>query len=238
MKNIIITGAANGVGKAIAKLLQNENLILVDSDKLNLEQTAKELNKTYFVCDLTIVNEIKLLKDFVMNNFKNVDALINCAGVWTKGELSQLSNSHFKKLNELEKIQNLINTNVFATIAMITEFSPIMMQQHKGQIININSQSGVETEEFCPIYNASKHGTYNYRKAIQRDLAKHNVKITDVCPGLIKTDFYIHAEDELPNEIMKLGLEPEDVANCVKYLLDLPHEITIPSIEIRNIKNY
>ena len=55
MKNIIITGAANGVGKAIAKLLQNENLILVDSDKLNLEQTAKELNKRYFVCDLTIL---------------------------------------------------------------------------------------------------------------------------------------------------------------------------------------
>ena len=76
MKNIIITGAANGVGKAIAKLLQNENLILVDSDKLNLEQTAKELNKTYFVCDLTIVSEIKLLKDFVMNNFKNVDKLM------------------------------------------------------------------------------------------------------------------------------------------------------------------
>ena len=42
-------------------------------------------------------------------------------------------------------------------------------------------QSGVEVEEFCPVYNASKHGSYAYRKAIQRDLAKHNIKITDIC---------------------------------------------------------
>ena len=69
-------------------------------------------------------------------------------------------------------------------------------------------------------------------------MAKHNVKITDVCPGLIKTDFYVHANDKLPEEIMELGLEPTDVAKTVKYLIDLPHEITIPSIEVRHIKNY
>ena len=94
--------------------------------------------------------------------------------------------------------------------------------------ININSQSGVEVEEFCPIYNASKHGSYAYRKAIQRDLAKHNIKITDVCPGLIKTNFYIRANDKLPDEIMCLGLEAEDVAKTVLYVMNLPHEITIP----------
>ena len=74
--------------------------------------------------------------------------------------------------------------------------------------------------------------------AVQRDLAKHNVKITDVCPGLINNNFYIRANDELPQEIIKLGLSPEEVAKTIKYVFDMPHEITIPSIEVRHIKNF
>ena len=138
----------------------------------------------------------------------------------------------------MERIKKLIDTNTFGTIATITELSPIMIKNGRGQIININSQSGVETETFCPVYNASKHGGYYYRKAVQNNLARHNIKITDVCPGLIKTNFYIRAKDELSDDIMKLGLEASEVASAVKYVFDLPHEITIPSIEIRNIKNY
>ena len=238
MKNIIITGAGDGVGKAVAQMLKDENLILVDVEKENVERLAKELNKSSFVCDVANVEQVKELKKFVLKSFKNVDCLINCAGMWTKGELSQLGIEHYAKINDLDRVKQLIDTNVFGIISMISEFAPIMIGQNYGQIININSQSGVEVEEFCPIYNASKHGSYAYRKAIQRDLAKHNVKITDVCPGLIKTNFYIRANDKLPDEIMCLGLEPTDVAKTVQYVMNLPHEITIPSIEVRHIKNY
>ena len=69
-------------------------------------------------------------------------------------------------------------------------------------------------------------------------LARNNIKITDVCPGLIKTDFYKRANNELPDEIMRNGLTAEEVAKTVKYVFDLPHGITIPSIEVRHIKNY
>ena len=238
MKSIIITGAGDGVGKAVATLLKDENLILVDIDKENVEKTAKLLGQNSFICDVTDTKQIKELKQFVVKSFDKIDCLINCAGMWTKGELSQLEIEHFAQINDLDRIKKLIDTNLFGIIAMISEFSPIMIKQNYGQIININSQSGVETEEFCPIYNASKHGSYAYRKAIQRDLAKHNIKITDVCPGLIKTNFYIRANDKLPDEIMCLGLEPEDVAKTVMYVMNLPHEITIPSIEVRHIKNY
>ena len=238
MKNIIITGAGDGVGKTIAKMLKNENLILVDIEKENLESVADELKQKYFVCDVSDVKSVKKLKDFVTKTFNKVDCLINCAGMWTKGELSQLNVEHYAKINDLERIKKLIDTNLFGIVSMISEFSPIMIKQNFGQIININSQSGVEVEEFCPIYNASKHGSYAYRKAIQRDLARHNIKITDVCPGLIKTNFYTRANDRLPDEIMCLGLEPEDVAKTVLYVMNLPHEITIPTIEVRHIRNY
>ena len=137
-----------------------------------------------------------------------------------------------------ERIKKVIDTNVFGTIAMIKGIFPIMHKQGKGQIININSQSGVMCEPPFPIYNATKHSTNAFRKAIQDDLARNNIKITDVCPGLIKTDFYVRANNKLPDEIMETGLTPEDVAKTVKYVFDLPHEITIPSIEVRHIKNY
>ncbi len=238
MRYVLITGAGSGLGKETAKLLKDEKLLLVGRNEKNLKKVAQNLDADYFICDITNIDQINELKAHVEKNFANLDTIINCAGVWTKGEISQLSDKHFAEMNTLEKIKNVLDTNTFGTIAMITTFAPILIKNKKGQIINVNSQSGVETEEFCPVYNASKHGGYFYRKAVQRDLAKHNVKITDVCPGLMKTDFFVKADDGLPQEIMKLGLSPDEVAKTIKYVFDMPHEITIPSIEVRHIKNY
>ncbi|MCI8670508.1 MAG: SDR family NAD(P)-dependent oxidoreductase [Bacilli bacterium] len=236
MKNVIITGAANGVGKAIAETLKDENLILVDNDMESLIKIANELNKEYFVCDLSNDEEIERVINQI--NDKRVDCLINCAGMWISGDMSKLEEPVFNQMNQLNRVKKVIDTNVFGTIAMIKSIFPIMKKQGYGQIININSQSGVTCEPPFPIYNATKQSTNAFRKAIQEDLARNNIKITDVCPGLIQTDFYVRANNELPKEVMNTGLTSEDVAKTVKYVFDLPHEITIPSIEVRHIKNY
>lgn len=238
MKNVIITGAANGVGKAVANLLKDENLILIDIDEKNLLETAKEFNSEYYICDLTNVDNINEVIRNIGNKYNKIDCLINCAGMWISGDMSKLEQPIFSEMNDLNRIKRVIDTNVFGTIAMIKSIFPIMQKQGYGQIININSQSGVMCEPPFPIYNASKQSTNAFRKAIQDDLARNNIKITDVCPGLIKTDFYVRANNELPKEIMDTGLTPEDVAKTIKYVFDLPHEITIPSIEVRHIKNY
>ena len=102
-------------------------------------------------------------------------------------------------------------------------YSQLWKKQGYGQIININSQSGVMCEPPFPIYNAIKHSTNAFRKAVQDDLAWNNIKITDVCPGLIRTDFYNRANNTLPKEIMNIGLTPEDAAKTVKYVFDLLH---------------
>lgn len=238
MKNVIITGAANGVGAAIVNLLKDNNLILIDVDENNLKNTASLVNAEYYVCDLTHVESINKVLNKIIEKYNKIDCLINCAGMWISGEMSKMEEPIYKEMNELERIKKVIDTNVFGTIAMIKSIFPIMQKQGYGQIININSQSGVMCEPPFPIYNATKQSGTSFRKAIQDDLARHNVKITDVCPGLIKTDFYQRANNELPEEIMNNGLTPEEVANTVKYVFDLPHEITIPSIEIRHINNY
>lgn len=238
MKNIVITGAANGVGKAVANILKDNNLILIDEDEKNLKTLAELLNAKYYVCDLSKDDQITNMITDIKANYSAIDCLINCAGMWISGDMSKLELPIFDEMNELDRIRKVIDTNVFGTIAMIKSVFPVMKKQGYGQIININSQSGVMCEPSFPIYNATKQSTNAFRKAIQDDLARNNIKITDVCPGLIQTDFYARANNELPKEVMETGLTPEDVAKTVKYVFDLPHEITIPSIEVRHIRNY
>lgn len=238
MKNVIITGAANGVGKAVAELLSNEKLILLDIDENNLKDLAERLNSDYYVCDVSDDKQILNIVNEISSKYEKIDCLINCAGMWISGDMSKTEEPVYKEMNELNRIKKVIDTNVFGVIAMIKTVFPIMKKQGYGQIININSQSGVMCEPPFPVYNASKTGSNAFRKAIQNDLAQNNIKITDVCPGLIQTDFYKRANNELPDNIMKTGLSPKDVANTVKFVFNLPHEITVPSIEVRNIKNY
>lgn len=238
MKTVIITGSANGVGRAIAEKLKNEKLILLDIDENNLKQIASDLNCDYYLCDVSDDKQVLSIVDDIKSKYDKIDCLINCAGMWISGDMSKLEEPIYSEMNELNRIKKVIDTNVFGVIAMIKSIFPIMQKQGYGQIININSQSGVMCEPPFPIYNASKQGSNAFRKAIQDDLARNNIKITDVCPGLIQTDFYKRANNELPYVIMKNGLKPSDVADTVKFVFDLPHEITIPSIEVRHIDNY
>ena len=238
MKNVIITGSANGVGKAIANVLKEEKLILIDVDENNLKQVAEETKSKYYICDISDDKQVANVINDINMDYEKIDCLINCAGMWISGDISKLDQPIYNEMNELGRIKKVIDTNVFGTVAMIKSILKKKKKQGYGQIININSQSGVMCEPPFPIYNASKTGANAFRKAIQNDLAHNNIKITDVCPGLIQTDFYKRAKNELPENVMNTGLTPKDVANTVKFVFDLPHEITIPSIEVRNIKNY
>ena len=237
MKTVIITGGANGVGLEVAKAI-GQNVILIDNDQKGLDVAAKKLNAEAYFCDVASEQQVKETVAKIAKKHKKIDCLINCAGMWISGDLSKMDLPGYSKMNELERIKKVIDTNVFGTIAMIKCVYPIMKKQGYGQIININSQSGVVIEPPFPVYNATKHGTNAFRKAVQDDLAHSNIKITDVCPGLINTDFYKRAKAQLPKEILETGLSAKDVANVVKYVFDLPHEITIPSIEIKHIRNY
>lgn len=237
MKNIIITGGASGLGKAIAYKLRDNKLILIGRNENNLVNVSSDLACDYFVCDLTNPDEISKLFENINEKYENIDCLINCAGIWTAGEMSNLLEPMYKEMNEINRLKEVIDTNIFGTIAMIENVFPIMKNQGHGQIININSQSGVVVEPPFPVYNATKHSTTAFRKAVQDDLARNNIRITDVCPGLMQTDFFTKANNPLPQSVMDTGLDPDDVANIVKYIFDLPEEITIPSIEIKHIKN-
>ncbi len=79
MKNIIITGAANGIGKAIAKLLKDNNLILIDEDEDNLKKLANSLKASYYVCDVANEKDIREIFTLINREHKKIDCLINSA---------------------------------------------------------------------------------------------------------------------------------------------------------------
>lgn len=235
MKTIIITGAAHGVGKEIAKLLEGNRLILIDKDADALKPFAHKIGAEAHVCDLANATDLQNTIRVILSMHQTIDCLINNAGMWISGSMSELQKDGITEMNEIKRIQEVLNTNLFAGIALTSLITPVMQKQGFGQIINVNSQSGVKVEEPYPIYNASKTGSAAFRKAIQEDLANMNIKITDIHPGLIDTDFYKHANNDLPQFVRDLGLTALEVAETVLFVYNLPEHITIPSIELMSM---
>ena len=126
MKNVIITGAANGVGKAITQLLKNENLILLDIDETNLKELSLNVNSKYYLCDVSDDEQMLNVINDIRQNYKTIDCLINCAGMWISGDMSKTEEPIYNKMNDLSRIKKVIDTNVFGVIGMIKSIFPIM----------------------------------------------------------------------------------------------------------------
>lgn len=126
MKNVIITGAANGVGKAIAQLLRNENLILLDIDETNLKELSLNVNSKYYLCDVSDDEQMLNVINDIRQNYETIDCLINCAGMWISGDMSKTEEPIYNEMNNLSRIKKVIDTNVFGVIGMIKSIFPIM----------------------------------------------------------------------------------------------------------------
>jgi short-subunit dehydrogenase len=223
---IVITGAADGLGREIAVGLKSHSLILIDYDKEKLFEVAKKLKAEAHVCDLSQADEItEVCKDILANNSK-IDVLINCAGVW-------LNES---KEKNLEKYKNMILVNLFGPIGMIKSLMPRFLKQKSGLIININSKAGVEIQEGSSVYGATKTGLVAYRKNIRDTLAKNGVRITDICPGMIETGLFEKAGVEYSADIFKTySLRKSQVVSVVKFVITQSSEVLISSVEIKNV---
>ena len=149
--------------------IKNEKLILLDIDEKNLKSVSENLNADYYVCDVSDDKQVLSVIDEISSKYEKIDCLINCAGMWISGDMSKTQEPMYKEMNDLTRIRKVIDTNVFGVIAMIKSVFPIMKKQGYGQVININSQSGVMCEPPFPIYNASKTGSNAFRKAIQNN---------------------------------------------------------------------
>ena len=216
-KNVLVTGATGGIGRAICnKLKKNYNLIVVSRNKEKLINFMTD-NKSIIrriPCDLKDSNQItKMIEEIITTNL-NIDILVNNAGV--------TDDSLFIRMN-YEKWQNVIKTNLDSNFLLSSSISKLMIKKKWGRIINITSIVGHTGNLGQANYVASKSGVTGMTKSIAIELAKWNITVNCVSPGFIQTNMTENLSKEQKNNIIsKIPLamigSPNDVANCVEFL--------------------
>lgn len=220
-KTAIITGSAQGIGKAIAKKFSecNCNLVLIDVNKEKLDLTVKELShekikiKAYKV-DITDESKLDIVVNDIKTQLPSIDILVNNAGVTRDALLLRMNEQDW---------DDVMNVNLKGTFLCTKKFAKIMIKQRSGKIINIASIIGQIGNAGQANYAASKAGIIAFTKSIAKELASRNINVNAVAPGFIKTEM----TDRLPTEIVerykaKIPLNrfgnPEDVAEIVLFL--------------------
>ena len=216
-KNVLVTGATGGIGKAICNKLQaNYNLIVVSRNKEKLTNFMTD-NKSIIrriPCDLKDSNQIKKMIEEIVTTNLNVDILVNNAGV--------TDDSLFIRMN-YEKWKNVIKTNLDSNFLLSSSISKLMIKKKWGRIINITSIVGHTGNLGQANYVASKSGVTGMTKSIAIELAKWNITVNCVSPGFIRTNMTENLSKEQKDNIISkipLGMigSPNDVANCVEFL--------------------
>ena len=228
MKNIIITGGDDGLGKAIAKLLsEKNNIITISKTEENAMRISKEIpNAECYTCDITKSYEVDKTIKTIIENQGNIDILINNAGVWLAGDLTE---------TDYEKISNCIDVNTKGPIYMTKAVLPNMYEQGKGLIINVCSQASFDSDDFSTVYNASKWAMRGFNRSIQKDVSKKGIKVTGFYPGFMQTNIFRKAGNDYDTST---GLEVEKVARAIEFIINCDEDVIIPEFGIKDIENY
>jgi short-subunit dehydrogenase len=220
-KVAIITGAANGIGRAITLELFSKgfNLALIDKDKNgldNLKESCVKSNVKVLTYDIDITNTDSLKEriDEIRNNFINIDILVNNAGVLKPGLLE----IPFKDFNYM------LDTHLIASYHLIRMIAPLMQEQKHGYIFNIASQSGKRARPDLGAYAISKYALVGLNEALYEEMMPHNVKVTVICPSVTNTNFKY---DEIEKDEK---IEPKDIVNTIMYLLNLGDNVCVKEV--------
>ena len=216
-KNALITGATGGIGLAIVEVLSKKfNLILVARNEKKLDEISSKNSSVLkcMKCDLSDVNEIKVLTEKIIKDKINVDILVNNAGI--------NNDSLFLRMNS-DKWENVIKTNLTSNFHLTNQISKLMIKQRWGRIINITSVVGHTGNVGQANYSASKAGIIGMSKSIALELAKRNITVNCISPGFIESNMTdLLSENQKESILKKIPLEsigsPYDVAYCVNFL--------------------
>lgn len=226
-KIIVITGGSDGLGKAIAKRLDDENKIIIISNNENkLIEVSNEINCKYYVCDVVDYKQVDNTINKIINECGNIDILINNAGVWLAGDLTE---------TDYDRISNCIDVNTKGPIYMTKAVLPNMYERKQGLIINVCSQASFDSDDFSTVYNASKWAMRGFNRSIQKDVSKKGVKVTGFYPGFMQTDIFKKAGNDYDTST---GLEVEKVAKAIEFIVNCDSDVIIPEFGIKDIENY
>ncbi|MBB3602759.1 NAD(P)-dependent dehydrogenase (short-subunit alcohol dehydrogenase family) [Mycolicibacterium sp. BK556] len=221
MRTILITGGNDGLGKALAERLATDNqVVLVGRAADALRNLADIIGARWLVCDVRDPSQIEQTIDKVVKEFGAIDILINNAGVVVNGDLTSTRNSD---------IENVIATNTLGAIYMAKAVLTHMASRRTGQIVNINSQSGLSARPGRSVYNASKWAITGFTKALQEEAATHGVRVTGFYPGTMDTNFFHKAGIDMKGAAIPI----DDAVRAIEFILSVNGETAVTEMGIK-----
>jgi NADP-dependent 3-hydroxy acid dehydrogenase YdfG/Flp pilus assembly protein TadD len=234
-KVVLITGATSGIGRATAEIFAKNGYRLILTgrrfDRLEAVKAVFEedyKNKIHILnFDVRNVQSVKVAIDSLDEEFKNVDILINNAGL-----ASGLAPIHE---GDIEDWEAMIDTNIKGLLYMTRAIAPHMVARQKGHIINVGSIAGKEVYPLGNVYVASKHAVDALTRAMRSDLFKHNIRVSQVAPGMVEeTEFALvrfHGDAEkakIYDDIQPL--KASDIAETIYYIVTRPEHVNIQDV--------
>ncbi len=221
-KVVLITGGSRGIGAACVKLFNESNAKVTftyNKNKEAAEKTIKQFNNAAiksYQTDIASEKSIKSTVKRVLLDFGRIDVLVNNAGIWEEGKISNLS---------LEDWERTIKTNLTSIFLFTKYVIPSMKENKFGRIINISSTAGQRGEADYSHYASSKGGMISFTKSLAAELGKYNITTNSVAPGWVLTDMtsgVFDDENYLKGEAEKIPLKriatAEDIAGPVLFL--------------------
>lgn len=236
-KIILITGATAGFGAATAELFAQNgwNLIITGRRKERLEKLKTDLTAKYPIqilplnFDVRNLNEVQNAIGTLEDNWKNIDVLLNNAGLAAgRGPIQE---------GLYDDWEQMIDTNIKGLLYMTREIAPLLIARQKGHIINVASLAGWEAYGGGNVYCGTKHAVRAITRSTRIDLLQHNIKVSVISPGAADTEFSIvrfKGDEQKANAVYE-GYQPlkaEDVANSIYFMATQPPHVNIEEIFI------
>ena len=236
-KIALITGATSGIGRAVADIFSENkyNLIVTGRRSERLQELKAALEQQHGISVLALCFDVRDNDEVVRNieslpvEWRNIDVLVNNAGL-------AVGLNHIQD-GVLDDWERMIDTNIKGLLYVTRAVSPLMIARNSGHIVNICSIAGKEVYENGNVYCATKHAVDALSKAMRIDMLGHNIKVTNVCPGAVETEFSIvrFKGDTQRAAGTYRGIEPltgRDIAECIYFAVSLPQHVCINDMMI------
>ncbi|MEO8962922.1 MAG: SDR family NAD(P)-dependent oxidoreductase [Ginsengibacter sp.] len=234
---VFITGATSGIGEASAEKFaaNGYNLIINGRRNERLEEIKKKLEEKYDVDILCVPFDVQK-KEAVFSaindlaeQWKSIDILINNAGLALGRDLFDDA--------EITDWETMIDTNIKGVIYVSKAVLPFMIEKKRGHIINLGSIAGDDVYQYGNVYCASKSAVDAISRAMRIDLLRHHIKVTNIKPGAVETEFSLvrfKGDEEQAAKTYDglIPLTPADIADSIFYCASLPPNVCINQLTI------
>ncbi|WP_437225745.1 SDR family oxidoreductase [Planctomicrobium sp. SH661] len=217
----IVTGGANGIGKAICRALANagaRHVMVADLDVGRAQEVAKEIGGTAVQCDVSQESAIQRLVSMTEEAHGGIDLLISNAGITTKGG-PEVPDADWLRL---------WNVNLMAHVYAARAALPKMLERGHGYFVQVASAAGILTEIGSAPYSVTKHAAVSFAEWLSVHYQKQGIRVSCVCPAGVATDF-LDMSDPVHQFLHMNAVTPEVVADCIlqgihdEQFLLLPH---------------